>query len=84
MQLFSKNIKVGYLDRAYYYYTVGDNENSLTIKYTTKHYEWYCNFIYRLKEFLSAEKIYDVEIILQETYNYLHAYVGGVMGLKEF
>lgn len=84
VQLFSKINKVGYLDKAYYYYTVGDNENSLTIKYTTKHYEWYSNFIYRLKEFLSADKIYDVEIILQETYNYLHAYVGGVMGLKEF
>ena len=84
VQLFSKTTKVGYLDKAYYYYIVGDNENSLTSKYTNKHYEWYSNFICRLKEFLFADKIYDVEIILQETDNYLHAYIGGVITLKEF
>lgn len=83
VQLFCKNTKVAYLDKAYYYYVISDNENSLTSKYTKKHYEWYSNFICRLKEFLSADKIYEVEIIRQEADNYLHAYLGGAIALKE-
>ena len=51
VQLFSKFIKIGYLDKAYYYYNIGLNENSIMTYYTDKHYEWYSNFIYRLKEF---------------------------------
>ena len=84
VQLFSKTIKVGYFDQAYYYYNLGLNPNSIMTRYTNKHYEWHNNFIYRLKEFLSADEIFDAEIILQEIDHYLYAYIGGLITLKEF
>ena len=46
VQLFSKDIKVGYINKAYYYY-LGLNPDSIMTRYTNKHYEWHNNFIYK-------------------------------------
>lgn len=83
VQLFSNDVKVGYINKAYYYY-LGLNPDSITTRYTNKHYEWHNNFIYKLKDFLSDYKIYDTEIILQEADCYIYGYIGNAITLKEF
>ena len=83
VQLFSKDIKVGYINKAYYYY-LGLNPDSIMTRYTNKHYEWHSNFIYRVKEFLSDYKIYDTAIIHQEVDNYIYGYIGNAITLKDF
>lgn len=52
VKLLMNNIKVAYLDKAFYYYDLIVNDNSITRKYTTETYYQRCFFLKELKSLL--------------------------------
>ena len=79
VQLFSKKIKVGYLDRAYYYYC-DINSNSLC---KCDNIENVLFVFSKINYFLKPYKIYSDSIFFNELLYYISYYAGNNISLRE-